>query len=220
MATHRFQFEEHLSELRAEIIDMGARVEKAIELSVRSLVKGDVTLAHMVISHDSEINALEDKIDDMGSKLIATQQPVAKDLRRILIAFKIANDLERMADLAVDIAKAAVRLGDNNVIKPVMDIPRMAELAQQMTNESIIAFTEENMDQAYKMAKMDDEVDHLHSENMLHLFTHIANDPQSINKAILVAFVSRYLERIADHATNIGESVVYLVRGKKPDLNQ
>jgi phosphate transport system protein len=220
MATHRFQFEEHLKELSTEIIRMGERVEKAIELSVFSLVSGDLTSAHMVISQDPEINALEDKIDDIGSKIIATQQPVAKDLRRILISFKIANDLERMADLAVDIAKAAVRLGEDNLVKTLMEIPRMGELAQQMTNESIVAFTEENIDLAYKMAKMDDQVDHLHSENMIHLFTHITTDPQSINKAILVAFVSRYLERIADHATNIGESVVYLVRGKKPDLNQ
>ncbi len=220
MATYRFQFDEHLKELTTEIILMGERVEKAIELSVQSLITGDLTSAHMVISQDHEINALEERIDDIGSKLIATQQPVAKDLRRILISFKIASDLERMADLAVDVAKAAVRLGENSTLKTLTDIPRMAELAQQMTNESIVAFTDENIDLAYKMAKMDDEVDSLHSKVMIELFTHIAHDPQSINKAILVGFVSRYLERIADHATNIGESVVYLVRGKRPDLNQ
>jgi phosphate transport system protein len=221
MVTRRFQFEESLKELSTEIVYMGERVEKAIQLSVQSLISGDLTSAHIVISQDYEINALEEKIDYIGSKLIATQQPVAKDLRRILISFKIANDLERMGDLAVDVAKAAVRLGDsNNTLKTIADIPRMAELAQQMTNESITAFTEENIDLAYKMAKMDDEVDSLHSKIMHELFTHIANDPQSINKAILVGFVSRYLERIADHATNIGESVVYLVRGKRPDLNQ
>ncbi len=220
MAAHRVQFDEHLKELSTEIILMGERVEKAIELSVQSLVSGDLTSAHIVISQDYEINALEEKIGDIGTKLIATQQPVAKDLRRILISFKIASDLERMADLAVDVAKAAVRLGENVTLKSITDIPRMAEIAQQMTNESIVAFTEENIDLAYKMAKMDDEVDHLHSKIMLELFTHIAQDPQSINKAMLVGFVSRYLERIADHATNIGESVVYLVRGKRPDLNQ
>lgn len=220
MVTRRFQFEESLKELSTEIIYMGERVEKAIQLSVQSLITGDLTSAHIVISQDCEINALEEKIDDIGSKLIATQQPVAKDLRRILISFKIASDLERMADLAVDVAKAAVRLGENNALKTITEIPRMAEIAQQMTNESIVAFTEENIDLAYKMAKMDDEVDSLHSKVMHELFTHIANDPQSINKAILIGFVSRYLERIADHATNIGESVVYLVRGKRPDLNQ
>ncbi|MEX1031101.1 MAG: phosphate signaling complex protein PhoU [Paenibacillaceae bacterium] len=218
--TRRSQFEESLKELSSEIIHMGERVEKAIHLSVQSLITGDLTSAHIVISQDYEINALEEKIDNIGSTLIATQQPVAKDLRRILISFKIASDLERMADLAVDVAKSAVRLGENHTLKLITDITKMAELAEQMTNESIRAFTEENIDLAYKMAKMDDEVDSLHSKIMHELFTHIANDPQSVNKAILVGFVSRYLERIADHATNIGESVVYLVRGKRPDLNQ
>jgi phosphate transport system protein len=220
MVTRRSQFEESLKELSSEIIDMGERVEKAIHLSVQSLITGDLTSAHIVISQDYEINALEEKIDNIGSALIARQQPVAKDLRRILISFKIASDLERMADLAVDVAKSAVRLGENHTLKMITDITKMAEIAEQMTNESIRAFTEENIDLAYKMAKMDDEVDSLHSKIMHELFTHIGNDPQSVNKAILVGFVSRYLERIADHATNIGESVVYLVRGKRPDLNQ
>src|SRR5690554_1339093 len=220
MMPRRSQFEDSLKELSSEIINMGERVVKAIHMSVDSLVTGDLTSAHIVISQDYEINALEEKIDNIGSTLIATQQPVAKDLRRILISFKIASDLERMADLAVDIAKSAVRLGGNNTSKLITDITKMAELAEQMTDESIRAFTEENIDLAYKMAKMDDEVDSLHSKIMHELFSHIAHDPQSINTAILVGFVSRYLERIADHATNIGESVVYLVRGKRPDLNQ
>jgi phosphate transport system protein len=220
MMSSRSQFEESLKELSAAIIHMGERVEKAIHLSVESITSGNLTSAHIVISQDYEINALEENIDNIGTALIARQQPVAKDLRRILISFKIANDLERMADLAVDVAKAAVRLGENQSLKLITDITRMAELTEQMTRESIIAFTEENIDLAYKMAQMDDEVDSLHSKIMHELFTHIVSDPQSVNKAMLVGFVSRYLERIADHATNIGESVVYLVRGKRPDLNQ
>lgn len=220
MGTHRFQFEEHLKELQTAIIHMGERVEHAIEQSVAALGKADIRLAQEIIDFDPEINDMEHKIDSIGTKLIATQQPVAKDLRRILIAFKIAGDLERMGDLAVDIAKATIRLGENGLIKPLVDMMRMAELVQQMIGESIMAFTEENIDLAYKMAKLDDEVDHLHSRNMHELFAFIVNDPQSINKAILLAFVSRYLERAADHATNIGESVVYLVKGKRPDLNQ
>lgn len=220
MGTHRFQFEEHLKELQTAIIHMGERVEHAIEQSVTALGKADIRLAQEIIDFDPEINDMEHKIDSIGTKLIATQQPVAKDLRRILIAFKIAGDLERMGDLAVDIAKATIRLGENGLIKPLVDMMRMAELVQQMIGESIMAFTEENIDLAYKMAKLDDEVDHLHSRNMHELFAFIVNDPQSINKAILLAFVSRYLERAADHATNIGESVVYLVKGKRPDLNQ
>lgn len=220
MAARRNQFDVHLKELANAIIHMGNRVEQAITQSVAALQKSDLELARQVIEGDPEINAMEEKIGEIGTMLIATQQPVARDLRRILIAFKIAGDLERMADLAVDVAKATQRLGPNGLIKPLVDIPRMAELVRQMTNESIQAFTQENIDLAYKMAKLDDEVDHLHSRNMQELFLQTGGDAQRIGKAMLLAFVSRYLERMADHATNIGESVVYLVKGTRPDLNQ
>lgn len=220
MRAHRNQFNVHLKQLADAIIQMGESVEQAIGNSVEALQKCDLELARQVIDHDPDINAMEERIGEIGTTLIATQQPVAKDLRRILIAFKIAGDLERMADLAVDVAKAAIRLGPNGLIKPLVDIPRMAEIVRQMTNESIQAFTRENIDLAYKMASLDDEVDHLHSRNMQELFLQGAGDAGRIGKAMQLAFVSRYLERIADHATNIGESVVYLVKGKRPDLNQ
>jgi phosphate transport system protein len=155
----------------------------------------------------------------MGTTLIATQQPVAKDLRRIIIAFRMASDLERMADLAVDISKVTLRIGNQALIKPLVDIPRMAEIVQLMTNDSITSFVEEDVDLAYKMAKIDDEVDHLHSQIMRELFVFMVENPQTVNQALLLCFVSRYLERMADHATNIGENVVYLVKGKRPDLN-
>lgn len=216
----RKQFEESLKELKLAIIQMGDEVESAIASAVQSLNNGDVKLAKDIVDKDIEINALEEKIDTIGTRLIATQQPVAKDLRRILIAFKISSDLERMGDLAVDIAKSTIRLEGGAPIKPLVNILRMAELACQMTGESIQAYTDENMDLAYKTASVDDEVDDLHSRNMHEVFAMIAGEPSSINKAMPLAFVSRYLERIADHATNIGESVVYLVKGKRPDLNQ
>ena len=220
MAAQRTQFEEVLKELRIAIIQMGREVEKAIALSVRSLHESNVELAQQVITRDPEINAMEERIDDIGSKLIATQQPVAKDLRRILIAFRIAADLERMADLAVDIAKTTIRLGDSGLIKPLENILKMAALASQMTEESITAYTEENIDIAYKTAKLDDEVDELHSMNMHEIFSVAAADLLVINQAMMLAMVSRYIERIADHATNIAEDVVYLVKGSRPDLNQ
>jgi len=220
MGKHRIQFEGYLNELKEAIILMGEQVEHAIEQSVQALRDRDMALAEQVIQGDTMINEMEERIDNIGTRLIATQQPVAKDLRRILIAFKIASDLERMGDLAVDVAKAAIRFGEDGFIKPIVDIVRMAELAGQMTRESIHAFTGENIDLAYKMAKLDDEVDELHSRNMQELFAYIAADQKVINQALLLAFVSRYLERMADHATNIGESVVYLVKGKRPDLNQ
>lgn len=219
MMTKRHNFDSSLNELRKELIDMGGKVEQAIIKSVQSLKDGNLELAHEVITGDAAINAMEERIDDMGTRLIATQQPVAKDLRRIIIAFRMASDLERMADLAVDIAKVTVRIGGEPLIKPLVDIPRMAEIAQQMTRDSIEAYVQENVDLAYRMAKMDDDVDQLHSQIMRELFGFMVENPKTVNQSLLLCFVSRYLERMADHATNIGESVVYLVKGKRPDLN-
>ncbi|WP_127582860.1 phosphate signaling complex protein PhoU [Paenibacillus koleovorans] len=219
MVTKRQQFDAALSGLRQELIEMGGKVERAIQLSVQSLKEGNLELANEVIAEDPIINAQEERIDEIGTNLIATQQPVAKDLRRIIIAFRMASDLERMADLAVDIAKVTIRIGDQPLIKPLVDIPRMAEIVQLMTNESIASYVNENVDLAYKMAKMDDEVDQLHSQIMRELFVFMVDNPKTVNQSLLLCFVSRYLERMADHATNIGESVVYLVRGKRPDLN-
>ncbi len=199
---------------------MGKKVEEAIIESVESLRTNDLDRANRVIEQDIELNRMEEKIAEMGSSLIALQQPVAKDLRRILIAFKMASDLERMGDLAVDIAKTVRRINGEQLVKPLVDIPRMAEIVQLMTSDSLRAYIEENVDLAYKMAKMDDEVDHLHAQILRELFVFMMENPKTVNQSLLLCFVSRYLERMADHATNIGESVVYLVMGQRPDLNQ
>lgn len=220
MTFQRQQFDAGLQMLRNELIAMGEKVETAIIDSVTALKDNNLELAEQVIARDVQLNEMEEKIGDMGSNLIALQQPVAKDLRRILIAFKMASDLERMGDLAVDIAKTVRRINGEPLIKPLVDIPRMAEIVQLMTSESLRAYIDENVDLAYKMAGMDDEVDHLHSQILRELFVFMVDNPKTVNQAILLCFVSRYLERMADHATNIGESVVYLVMGKRPDLNQ
>ncbi|MBD2863826.1 phosphate signaling complex protein PhoU [Paenibacillus oceani] len=217
--TKRQNFDSSLGDLRKQLIEMGNMVEQAILSSVRSLKEGNLELARSVIAQDAAVNAIEESIDEAGTRLIATQQPVAKDLRRILIAFKMAGDLERMADLAVDIAKVTLRIGEEPLIKPLVDIPRMAEIVQVMTRDSIEAYVNENVDLAYRMAKMDDDVDQLHSQILRELFGYMVENPRTINQSQLLCFVSRYLERMADHATNIGESVVYLVKGKRPDLN-
>ncbi|MDF2815417.1 MAG: PhoU family transcriptional regulator [Paenibacillus sp.] len=219
MVMKRQQFDTALNGLRKQLIEMGGSVEQAIIDSVRSLKEGDLELARQVITSDAAINSREEMIVEIGTNLIATQQPVAKDLRRIIIAFRMASDLERMADLAVDIAKVTLRIGDEPLIKPLLDIPRMAEIVQLMTHESIDAYVNENVELAYKMAKMDDDVDQLHSQIMRELFVFMVDKPKTVNQSMLLCFVSRYLERMADHATNIGESVVYLVKGKRPDLN-
>jgi phosphate transport system protein len=215
----RGHFDSNLEEIRTAIIRMGEKVAEAIGLSVRALQAGDANLARMVIEGDPDINRMETAIDELGTRMIIAQQPVAKDLRRILIAFKIASDLERMADLAVDIAQAAGRFAPEGLPGDIGNLLRMAELVQRMTEESIAAYTKESLDLAYKTAQMDDEADHLHNLNLQGMFGHVAANPGSINNAMLLGFVSRYLERIGDHATNIGEQVVYLVKGTRPDLN-
>lgn len=215
----RVQFDAYLDELRQAIITMGKEVEQAIQRSVTSLRTVDVELANSVIENDQKINDMEENIEEIGTRLIATQQPVAKDLRRIIIAFRMANDLERMADLAVDIAKVTLRIQHEELIKPLVDIPRMAEIVQIMINDSIHSYINEDVQLAYKMAQMDDEVDQLHSQILRELFTYIMEAAKHVNQALQLCFVSRYLERVADHATNIGESVVYLVQGRRPDLN-
>ncbi|MCA0754827.1 phosphate signaling complex protein PhoU [Paenibacillus sp. N4] len=217
--TKRKEFDQGLEQLHNLIIEMGNFVEQALADAIAALKKGDLEQAKEVIANDPKLNQMEEKITETGSRLIATQQPVAKDLRRILSAFKIASDLERMGDLAVDVAKVVQRLDGQPLIKPLIDLPRMAEIVQTMTYESIQSFIQENVDLAYKMAKDDDQVDALYGQITRELYSLMMENPRNITQASLLSFVGRYLERFGDHATNIGESVVYLVTGSRPDLN-
>ena len=219
MMTKRKEFDLGLEELNAHIVDMGQRVENSIGEAMAALINLDVKEAVRIIAQDKELNRIEERISQLGAALIATQQPVAKDLRRILVAFKIATDLERMGDFSVDIAKVIIRLEGQTLIKPLIDLPRMTEIVQMMTRESIQSYVLENVDLAYKMAKDDDMVDALYSQIIRELFTIMMENPVTISQANLLSFVGRYLERFADHATDIGESVVYLVTGVRPDLN-
>lgn len=219
MMIQRKEFDQDLGEMKRLLTEMGTRVGTALSDSMRTLERIDADAARNIVHSDTELNELEDKINEIGARLIATQQPVAKDLRRILIAFRISSDLERMGDLSVDIAKVVIRLEGQTLIKPLLDLPRMADVVLTMIRESIQSYVDENMNLAYKMAKDDDEVDELYSQTLRDLMTIMIDHPETINQAMLLSFVGRYIERIADHATNIGESVVYLITGKRPDLN-
>ncbi|MFC4596896.1 phosphate signaling complex protein PhoU [Cohnella hongkongensis] len=216
----RMEFDQGLDEITQLLIEMGSRSEKALIDSMNALKSGDVGSAKEIVKSDTELNQLEEKISEIGAKLIATQQPVAKDLRRILIAFKISSDLERMGDLAVDIAKAVLRLEGQELIKPLLDLPRMADIVAVMIRESLQSYADENVDLAYKSAKDDDQVDALYAQIIRELFSLMVENPKTVGQAMLLSFVGRYIERIGDHATNIAECVVYLVTGKRPDLNQ
>ncbi|MFD2117936.1 phosphate signaling complex protein PhoU [Paenibacillus yanchengensis] len=217
--TFRKEFDQGLEQLHNLIVDMGIFAEQSLINAMKSLQTQDLELAGEIINKDSELNAKEEEVMDLGSRLIVTQQPVAKDLRRILSSFRIASDLERMGDLSVNIAKVVIRMNREPIIKPLIDLPRMAELVVLMTRESIQSFVQENVDLAYKMAKDDDVVDALFGQIMRELNMLMMENPRNIGQASLLHVVGRHIERFGDHATNIGESVVYLVTGKRPDLN-
>ncbi|TJY39706.1 phosphate signaling complex protein PhoU [Cohnella pontilimi] len=215
----RREFDQGLEELQQLLSEMGQRVGQSLMAAMNALKTIDVEEARRIIAGDLDLNNLETKITELGAKLIATQQPVAKDLRSILAALKISSDLERMGDLAVDIAKTTLRLEGQQLIKPLIDLPKMAELVRDMIEDAVRSYLEENVDLAYKLDKDDDEVDALYSQILRHLYLLMAKEPQTISQSMLLSFVGRYIERIADHATNIGESTVFLVTGKRPDLN-
>lgn len=220
MVKHTRTFHADLKELKQEILKMGSMVEEAVDLSVTALKNQDADMAQKVRAGDEAIDDMELLIEDRCVKLIATQQPMAKDLRKISVAFKIITDLERMADYATDIAKSTIQISDEPLIKPLIDIPRMAKLAQKMVKDSLDSYVNEDVELAMTLASADDEVDSLHSQVLRELLTYMMEDPKTIRQATHLTFVSRYLERIADHATNIGERVVYMVTGKRQDLNE
>ncbi|MGZ7445176.1 phosphate signaling complex protein PhoU [Paenibacillus sp. TH7-28] len=216
----RKEFDQNLEELRQLLGQMGEHVEQGLTGAIGALRAMDSQKAKEIVERDIELNQMEEQVMEIGSRLIVTQQPVAKDLRRIIVAFRISSDLERMGDLAVDIAKVTMRLEGQKLIKPLIDIPKMSDLVILMLRESLQSYLDENTDLAYKMAKDDDEVDHLYSQMIQELYTFMIENPDSLQQAMLLTLVGRYIERIADHATNIGESAVYLVTGHRPDLNQ
>lgn len=219
MSNPRRSFTNALKELQTDILCMGGLVEEAIANAVRSLAHRDIELANKVIQGDDRIDRLELDIENRCMLLIATQQPAASDLRRIGAGFKIITDLERMADYAEDIAEITTRIVHEPLIKPLIDIPKMAEITQGMVKDTLDAYVKEDIELAAEAAKRDDLVDQLHRQVFEELQTFMRKDPSTIFQATYLLFISRYLERIADHATNIGERVIYLVTGERKDLN-
>lgn len=211
--------ESALDDLKQRVIDMSVDVRYAIETALQCLYNQDIEGAEQVIDSDELTNDKEEEILELGAITIATQQPVARDMREILIAFRIANDLERMGDLAVDIAKVTKRIGKAPLIKPLVDFPKLGDMVLTMVNESIQAYKNQDVDLAYKMAKRDDGVDEINNTILSELFVLMNEKPDTVNQGMLLCFASRHLERIADYATNIGEDIVYLVKGERPDLN-
>ena len=208
------RYEEELKKLREEILYMGGLVEDQIQKAVKSLVERDSELAEIIVERDREVNRLDIDIDDLCIRLLALHQPAGRDLRFITTGLKITKDLERIGDMAVNFSERTLELNQEPQLKPYIDIPRMATIAQRMIRESLDAFVREDTDLALKVCKDDQEVDDLNSQIFRETISFMIADPQTINRAMKISSVSKYLERIADHATNIAEMVIFMVKGK------
>ena len=203
-----------LVKLRNRVLRLGSMVEQAIQDSVKSLVEGKSDLAKKVIKRDQQINALDIEIDKESIRLLALGQPKARDLRFIATTFKITTDLERMGDLAVNIAERAIELNKEPQLKPYIDIPRMAEIVQEMVRDSLDAYVKGCTSLPYKVLKIENEIDKLMEQVFNELLFFMIQDPRTASRAIRIISVAKCLERIADHATNVAEMVIYMCEGK------
>jgi phosphate transport system protein len=207
-------FDQELNDLRTRLLAMGGKVETMIAESVKSLVDRDSELAERVISMDHEINTLEVAVDERCLDLLALRQPAARDLRFITLALKIVTDLERIGDQCANIAKRARELNEEPPLKPYIDIPRMAHWTEIMLKEALDAFVRGDDQLAVKVCMDDSFVDDLNMQIQRELLSFMIEDPGTISRALKLTYISKYLERIADHATNIAEMVIFMVKGK------
>lgn len=207
-------FDQDLAHLKRQLLAMGSLVESQIEQALKALVDRDSDLAVTVIEQDHDVNALDVEIDDLCIQLLALQQPTARDLRFVTTGMKISSELERMGDLAENIAQRALELNVEPQLKPYIDIPRMANWTMRMVKECLDSFVNSDPALARKVCTDDDFVDDLNEQLFRELLSFMLENTSTITRAIRLTFVAKSLERIADHATNIGELVVYMVEGK------
>jgi phosphate transport system protein len=215
----RGKFQSDLDELKNSLLELGTLAEVAMIRSIDALKNQDLEEAKKIIEDDYKINELEKKINEHAILLIMKQAPVASDLRRIVTVLKISSDLERVGDLAVNIAKSVQHMRNTPFLKKIEDIPYMASLAQKMLANVLDAYYKEDAALANTTAKLDDEIDAMYGSLIQELLGLMAVHPKSISQITQLAFICRYIERIADHATNISESTIYLVRGEQYRLN-
>jgi phosphate transport system protein len=207
-------FDEELAELKTMLLRMAGQAEDQIDKALTALVTRDSALARQVIERDHQINALDVEIDEESIRLLALHQPAARDLRLVTTAMKIATELERISDLAENVCERAIELNEEPQLKPYIDIPMMGNMARMMVKQSIDAFVKNDAALARKVLTDDDFVDNLMEQLFRELLSFMLEDTRTISRAIRLSFIAKYLERMADHATNIAELVVYLVEGK------
>lgn len=217
---YRGQFQTDLDELQKSVLAMATSVSKLFQDSIEALHEQDKFRVETIINHDKKINEMEYAVIQKVNKLIAQQQPVASDLRRIIIAMKMANDLERMGDHGVNICKSILRMKHEPPNQVKSNINIMSDLAIKMLNISMASYENEDVRLAKQLKEMDEELDVLHRDNYMRISENIAQNKEcSLETMMEFAFISRYIERFADHVTNIGENVFYLVKGERFDLN-
>ena len=207
-------FEEEFDRIKSKILMMGSLVEDQIRNALTALIERDEALARQVIENDHKVNTFDVEIDEMALDALVRYQPVARDLRFVTTAMKISTELERMSDLAENICERAIELNEEPQLKPYIDIPHMAERARIMVKESLDAFVKMDSALARKVIHDDDFVDNLTEQLFRELLSFMIENPKTISRAIRLSFISKYIERLADHATNIAELVVYMVEGK------
>ena len=211
-------YEQQLSKLRASVLEMGGLVEDQIAQAVRALTEHGGALARVTIERDHTVNRLDVEIDELCLKLLALHQPAARDLRLITTGLKITTDLERIGDMATHIAERALELDAELPVEPkaesMIDLPLMANLARSMLHRALDAFVREDVDLALEVCQSDDAIDKLHSQLFRALLAFMVEDPATIGRTMRLLFVSKYLERVGDHATNIAEMVIFLVKGR------
>ncbi|PLR76962.1 phosphate transport system regulatory protein PhoU [Bacillus sp. V3-13] len=215
----REKFQEELNDLQSKLNELGQLASEALTRSLEALETKNIELALEIMEDDTKADILEEEINDLAILLIAKQQPVAIDLRRIIVAIKIATDIERIADFAVNIAKSTIRIGNEPLIKPIEHIKEMHKLNLEMLQIALEGYTEEDVVKGKKVAEMDDHVDELYGEAIKDLLQLSIQKPEFLPQITQLSFICRYLERAADHTTNIAESIIYLVKGRRYDLN-
>ena len=211
MERHRDQ---EFEAIRQKLLRMGGLVERMISEAMAALVERDTSRAQAVIRNDSEVDELEKDLDDACHSVLALQQPTAVDLRFLVAVMKIANDLERMGDSAVNIAEAVAVLNVEPPLKPYIDLPRLAAITQEMVRDALDSFVRRDARAAFEVCRKDDEVDALYKQLFRELLTYMIEDPRTVTRALHLLLIAKNYERIADHATNIGEDVVFYVEGR------
>ncbi|SDM86225.1 phosphate uptake regulator, PhoU [Psychrobacillus sp. OK028] len=215
----REKFDADLNQVQSLLLDLSNTAIDTLDNSMSFLFEKDIEGALSVLENDEHINHMEEEINDRVILLIAKQQPVATDLRRLMVLVKIAADMERIGDYACNIAKETIRIGKDEHIEPIVMLEEMRVKTIKMLKQVLDAFTNENMEEAKSIAKLDDEVDEMYGHIIRTLLTAGINNPAQLSQVTQLSFVCRYLERSADHATNIAERLLYLLKGKHYELN-